>query len=169
MLADRVLGDARGVAHGAEDQLGLALVIGDDLLLDQLMDRALLGAHEARAHVDAFGAQRQRGDQAAAIAEAARGDHRNFDFVGGGRNQDQAGRIVLAGMAGAFEAVDRDRVDAHAFGRQCVAHAGAFVQHHDAVLLEFGDVFLRLVAGGLDDLDAALDDGLAIFRRKAAA
>jgi hypothetical protein len=34
----------------------------------------------------------------------------------------------------------------------------------DAVLLEFGDVFLRLVAGGLDDLDAALDDGLAVFR-----
>ena len=29
------------------------------LFLDQLMDRALLGAHETRAHVDAFGAQRQ--------------------------------------------------------------------------------------------------------------
>jgi hypothetical protein len=44
-----------------------------------------------------------------------------------------------------------------------VADAGAFVHDHDAVLLEFGDVFLRLVAGGLDDLDAALDDGLAVF------
>src|SRR3974390_1755324 len=49
--ADRVPGDARGVAHGAEDQLGLALVIGDDSFLDALMDRALLGAHEARDHV----------------------------------------------------------------------------------------------------------------------
>ena len=79
------------------------------------------------------------------------------------RNQDQAGRIVLAGMARAFEAVDRNRVDAHALGRQRVADAGAFVHDHDAVLLEFGDMFLRLVAGGLDDLDAALDDRLAIF------
>ena len=42
--------------------------------------------------------------------------------------------------------------------------AGAFVHDHDAVFLEFRDVLLRLVAGGLDDLDAALDDGLAIFR-----
>jgi hypothetical protein len=50
-----------------------------------------------------------------------------------------------------------------------VADAGAFVHDLDAVLLEFGDVFLRLVAGGLDDPDAALDDGLSIFgiRRRA--
>ncbi len=45
-----------------------------------------------------------------------------------------------------------------------MADAGAFVDDLDAVLLEFGDVFLRLVAGGLDDLDAGLDDGLAVFR-----
>ena len=128
------------------------------------MDRALLGAHEARAHVDALGAERQCRDQAAAVAEAARGDHRNLHLVGGDRDQDQAGGIVLAGMAGALETVDRDRVDPHALRRQRVADAGAFVHDHDAVLLEFGDVFLRLVAGGLDDLDAALDDGLAIFR-----
>jgi hypothetical protein len=44
-----------------------------------------------------------------------------------------------------------------------MADAGAFMHDHDAVLLELGDVFLRLVAGGLDDLDAALDDRLAIF------
>ena len=161
--ADRVLGDARGVAHGAEDQLGLALVIGDDLFLDPLMDRALLGAHEARAHVDAFGAQRKRCDQAAAIAEAAGRDHRNLHLVGGHGNQDQPGRVVLAGMAGAFKAVDRNRIDPHALRRQRVADAGAFVHDHDAVLLEFGDVLLRLVARGLDDLDAAFDDGLAIF------
>jgi hypothetical protein len=37
------------------------------------------------------------------------------------------------------------------------------VHDDDAVLLEFGDVLLRLVAGGLDDPDAALDDGLAVF------
>src|ERR1700680_3705482 len=114
--ADRISRNARGVTHGTKNQLGLALVIGDDFFLDPLMDRALFGAHEARAHIDAFGAQRQSRDQAAAVP------------------------------------------------RQRVTHAGAFVNDHNAVLLEFGDVLLRLVAGGLDDLDAALDDGLAIFR-----
>ena len=115
---DRVPGDARGVAHGAENQFGLALVVGDDALLHELMDRAFLGAHEARAHVDALGAERQCGDQAAAVAETAGGDHRNLDLVGGGRDQDQAGRVVLAGMAGAFKAVDRERIDAHPLRRQ---------------------------------------------------
>ena len=42
------------------------------------------------------------------------------------------------GMAGAFEAVDRDGVDAHALGRQRVAHRGALVDHLDAVRLEVG-------------------------------
>src|SRR6266404_8483237 len=54
--------------------------------------------------------------------------------------------------------------DPHTLRRQRVADAGAFVHDHDAMLLEFVDVFLRLVAGRLDDLDAALDDGPAIFR-----
>jgi hypothetical protein len=44
-----------------------------------------------------------------------------------------------------------------------MADTGAFVHDLDAVLLEFGDVLLRLVAGGLHDLDAALDDDLTIF------
>src|SRR5258707_3359748 len=39
LAADRIPGDTRGVAHGAEDQLGLALVVGDDFFLDQVMDR----------------------------------------------------------------------------------------------------------------------------------
>src|SRR6185312_15203002 len=154
---DRIPGNPRGVAHGAEDQLGLALVIGDDTFLDELVDRALAGSHEARAHVDALGAERQRRDEAAAVAEAARGDQRDLHLVGGGRDQDQAGRVVLAGMTGAFKAVDRDGIDAHAFGRERVADAGAFVHDLDAVLLELGDMLLRLVARCLDDLDAAFD------------
>ncbi len=160
---DLVPGDPRGVAHGAEDQLGLALVIGDDLLLDELVDRALLGGHEARPHVDALGTERQRGDEAAGVCKSARGDHRDLDLVGGGRDQDQAGGVVLTRMAGAFETVDRDGVDAHALGRERVADAGAFVHDLDAVLLEFVDMLLRLVAGGLDHCDTALDDGGAIF------
>jgi hypothetical protein len=37
------------------------------------------------------------------------------------------------------------------------------MHHDDAVLFELVDMFLRLVAGCLDNLDAALDDGLAVF------
>src|SRR5258708_35541745 len=66
-------------------------------------------------------------------------------------------------MARALKAVDRDRVDPYALRRQRVADAGAFVHNHDAVLLEFVDVSLRLVAGRLDDLDAPLDDVVARF------
>jgi hypothetical protein len=107
-----LLRHAGGVVQRAEDQVGAALVVGDDLLLDVLMDRASTGAHEAGAHVDAVGAQRQRGDQAAGVGEAAGGDHRDLHLVGGGRNQDEAGDVVLARVAGALEAVDADRVDA---------------------------------------------------------
>src|ERR1700732_161364 len=156
--ADRISRNARGVTHGTKNQLGLALVIGDDFFLDPLMDRALFGAHEARAHIDAFGAQRQCRDQAAPVPEATRRDHWNLHFVGRHRNQDEPGRIVFAGMTRALKTIDRNRIDPHTLRRQRVTHAGAFVNDHNAVLLEFGDVLLRLVAGGLDDLDAALDD-----------
>src|ERR1051325_11425604 len=45
-----------------------------------------------------------------------------------------------------------------------MADTGAFMHDLDAMLLELGDMLLRLVACGLDDLDAAFDDGLAVFR-----
>ena len=38
------------------------------------------------------------------------------------------------------------------------------MNHLDAVLLEVIHVFLRLVAGGFDDLYATLDDGVPVFR-----
>ena len=68
--------------------------------------------------------------------------------------------IVLTGVTGAFEAVDRDGVHAHPLGRQAMADAGALMDDDDAVLLEFLDVLGRLVAGRLDDLHAAVDDHL---------
>ena len=43
----------------------------DDLLLDVVVDRRLGRAHEARAHVHRVGAERERGDQAARVGEAA--------------------------------------------------------------------------------------------------
>ena len=43
-------------------------------------------------------------------------------------------------------------------GLQRMAHRGAFVDHLDAGVLQRRHVLLRAAAGGLDDLDAALDD-----------
>ena len=80
------------------------------ILLDRIVDRRLDGRAEARAHVDPVRAQRERGHEAAPVAEAAARDHRDLELVGGGRDQDQAGNIVLARVAGAFEAVDRDGI-----------------------------------------------------------
>src|SRR3546814_3251103 len=78
--------------------------------------------------------------------------------------QDQARDVILARMSRAFETVDRDRVDAHALGRQRMTHRRALVHDLDAVRPEVVDMFLRLVARRLDELDAAVDDRLAIFR-----
>ena len=86
-----------------------------------------------------------------------------FTLSAARRDQDQARDVVLARMAGAFEAVDGDRVDADALRLERMAHRGAFVDDLDAVLLELGDVLLRVVARGLDDLDAAVDDRLTVF------
>jgi hypothetical protein len=44
-----------------------------------------------------------------------------------------------------------------------MAHRGAFVQYGDAVLLEFRRHIARVVARGLDDLDAGLDDHLHVL------
>ena len=164
LVRHAVLGDASAILELAEDEVGAALVIVDQELLHILVDRRLDRGAEAGAHIDAFRAQRQRGGEAAAVAKATAGDHRDAELVGRRRDQDEAGNIVLAGMAGAFETVDRDGIDAHPLGREGMADGGAFMDDDDAMRLEIIDMFLRLVAGGLDDLDAAVDDRLAILR-----
>ena len=118
------------------------------------MDRALDGGHKARAHIDALGTQRQRRDQAATIAKSTGRNHRNLDLVGGCRYQNQARNIVLAGVAGALKAIDRDRIGADFLGLDRMPDGGALVDHFDAVLFEHVNVFLRVVAGGLNDFDA---------------
>src|SRR3546814_9834115 len=95
---------------------------------------------------DAVGAKRECGCQTATIAESAAGDHRNLELVGRNRNQDQARDVILARMSRALETVDRDRVDAHALGRQRMTHRRALVHDLDAVRPEVVDMFLRLVA-----------------------
>ena len=66
-------------------------------------------------------------------------------------------------MSGAFEAVDRDCIDTHTLRGQRMADGRAFMDHDNAVLLEMRNVLLRVVTGGLDDFDAAVDDCLSIL------
>ena len=66
-------------------------------------------AHEPRAHVDAVGAESQRGHQAAGVGETTRGDHRDRRAGPPPPGSAPARDVVLAGMAGALEPVDADR------------------------------------------------------------
>jgi hypothetical protein len=108
------------------------------------------------------GAERQRRDKAARVAEPARRHERDLEPVGGAGNEDEAGDIVLARVTRAFEAVDRDRIDAEPLGFQGMADRGAFVDDLDARGLEHWDVFLGVVPRRLDDLDAGSDDRVHI-------
>src|SRR3546814_20845131 len=101
----------------------------------------------------------ERGDEAAAVAEAARGEHRDLHLVGRRGDQDQPRDIILAGMARAFEAVDRDAVAARLLRRQRVAPRGAFVEDGDTVgLPPRPDLAHRLGARGTATLDPAVDE-----------
>ena len=79
------------------------------------------------------------------------------------QDQDQAGTIILAGVAGALETVDRNHVDALPFRRHRVTHGGAFMQDQNAVRFELGpNLGDGGGPGGLDDLDPAVDNRLGV-------
>src|SRR5437016_1690374 len=66
-------------------------------------------------------------------------------------------------MTAALKTVDAHRVAADLFGFERMAHGSAFVDHLDPGRLQHPHICFRAAAGGLDDLDAALDDGADIF------
>ena len=108
---------------------------------------ALLGEQEARAHGDAVGAVGERGDEPAAVVEAAGAEHRDLgaDRVDHLREQ-QRGRH-RAGVAAALAALGDDGVDAHLEHLLGVA-ARADGRHHDhAGVVAAGDGVLRRRAG----------------------
>src|SRR5262245_14259318 len=61
-------------------------------------------------------------------------------------------------MTAALEAVDAERVDADSFAFERMTHRCALVDHFDSRFFERGQPFLWIIAGGLDDLHAAIDD-----------
>ena len=133
------------------------------------MHGRFLGCDEARAHIHAFGTHGQSRDKAAAIRHAARGDKRDLQFIGSAGEQDHVRNIVFPRMPTALEAVHRDGVTADLLGLDRMAHGCAFVDDLDTVLFQHRHPLLRVIAGCLDDLHTALDDGLdvtGIVRRR---
>lgn len=65
-------------------------------------------------------------------------------------------------MARAFEAVDGEEVGAELDGGEGVLYCCAFVKDYAACFFEFCDDCAGGVAGGLDDFDVGIDDGVCI-------
>ena len=118
------------------------------------MHRRLFGGDEAGAHVHAVGTHGERGDQRTGIGHAAGGDEGDFQLVGGARQQDHVGNVVLTWVATAFETVDRNRIAADLLRLQRMPHRSAFVDDLDAGVLEMRHHLHRVAARRLDDLDA---------------
>src|SRR5215831_3079001 len=102
----RVAKYSRGVVQLSKHQARVALRRIDERLFDVRMNRRFLSRAEARAHVDALCAKRERCRHAAAVTDASGSDDRNLEFFDRGGNQNESADIVLARMTCAFEAVD---------------------------------------------------------------
>ena len=70
-LGRGIVEHALGVAQRTHHQARVELTCRNQRALDVVVDRRLFGRHEARAHVHAFRAHGERGDQAALIGHPA--------------------------------------------------------------------------------------------------
>lgn len=131
-------------------------------LLDVLMDGRFDGAHEPRAHVDTARSESHRTGKTIPIREATTGDERYSQRLPRAREKDEVRNVRLADMAGALEPIDGQEVDAHLHAALRVSDGRALVQHDEAVVFEHLDDILDQ-AGGLDDLDAFIDDDLGVL------
>lgn len=126
----------------------------DDGLLDVVVDRGFLRAHEACSHVDALGAERESGSQALAVCEAAGRDEGDLECLSGAGEKDKVGDVRLAHVAGALEAVDGQKVDAEFDGGLGVSDCGALVEDYDTGRLEKFDDGARRISCCFNHLDA---------------
>jgi hypothetical protein len=166
LSADGILEQPRRVLPLPQHQLCIRLLRLHNALLDIMMNGRFQRAHEPRPHINARSAQVERGGQALAVAEAAGGDEGNGQDLAGAVEQDEVGDVGLADVAGAFEAVDGQEVDAELDGAEGVPDGGALVQDDAGRLgfLEHLDDGAGRVAGRLDDADAFVEDGLRVAR-----
>lgn len=77
-------------------------------------------------------------------------------------NQHEVRGIFLARVAGAFEAVDADRIDAGALCTERVPYSDTLVHNPDAVVLELTEELPRHVARRFNDAHTAVDDGVHV-------
>lgn len=159
-----VLEQPRRVGPPPQQQRRVRLLRLDNRLLDVLVNGRLDGAHEARAHVDAACAEHQRRRQALTVCEAARRDKGRIERLPRAAQQDEVCNVALADVARTLEAVDAEEINTQFDGALGVADGGALVQDDDAGGLELADDGAGRVTGGLDDLDALVDDGLRVGR-----
>lgn len=160
---DLVLEQAGGVCPAAQDELGVVLRSVDDGLLDVVVDRSLGGAHEPRPHVDALGAEGERGRQPLAVGEATGRDKGDLEGLAGPREEDEVGDVRLAHVAGALETVDGQEVDTQLDGRLGVADRGALVEDDDPRGLEEFDDGPGGVSRGFHHLDPFVYADLRVF------
>lgn len=98
-VGDLVAVEAGRVGPATHDQRRVGLLSLDDLLLDLLVDRRLHRAHEPRAHVDALRAETERGREALAIGEAARGDKGHLERLSCLVEQNEVGDVGLTNVS----------------------------------------------------------------------
>lgn len=99
LLGDAVAVQARGVAPPAQQERRVRLAGPHDGLLDGLVDGGLDGAEEARAHVDAAGAEAERRGEALPVGETAGGDEGDLECLPGPGEEDEVGDVGFADVA----------------------------------------------------------------------
>ena len=135
----------------------IGLVGVDDGLFDVLVDGRFGRAHESGSHVYAFGAEGEGGGKTVAVSETAGGDEGDGEGLAGSGEEDEVGDVGFADVAGTFEAVDREEVNAEFDGGLRVADRRAFVEDDDVGGFEHFDDRARGVAGCFHSTDAFFD------------
>lgn len=162
LLGDLVAEQAACVAPPPQHELRVRLLRLDDGPLNVVVDGGFERAHEARAHVDALGPERQRCGEPLPVREAPAGDEGHRQALPGPAQQDEVCDVALAHVARALEAVDRQEIHPEVDGALRVPDRGAFVQDGAAGGFQLLDDRAGGVTGRLDDPDARVYDGLGV-------
>ena len=162
LLRHAIREQATRILPAAQHELGIRLVGIDDRLFDIDVDGRFKRAHEASPHIDTSGAESEGSSKALAVSEAAAGDEGDGEALTRAAQQDEVRDVALADVAGAFEAVDGEEVDAQFGGGLRVSNRRAFVEDGAVGGFEELDYGTRAVARGFDDFDAFGDDGAGV-------
>jgi len=151
-----------------ETEPRVALARSHEWPADIGVDRSLLRAHEARAMLIPFGAERKRGGHALSAPDPAGCDDGNRERANGRRMRTRPGMSVFARVPRALEAVDAHDVHAAALRRERVPNGGAFVHIVTPRAFSFAAKSFGY-CGCFDDRHATLEDRLEVLPRTAAA